>query len=450
MWLCITFAEFCKDNIQAQNQVFQNNYHLQIFKRLKSNCPDIRASACYALGMLIGSSNRNNNQSINYNGNGTGTGISNNDFRVTLDILCAKNLVATCDDAASIVRYEAVLALGACVGSYLDVFAAIAGYIISGIEKGKRNGHGNGNGDDNGNGNSNNGKHKVEKISKEEFKDLESSPPAEDAEEIKNDNSKSNSNGNSNNNTPKHKFENHGVILDNETADEFIYLWTTLRGVQHTDPHPSVSGAANEIVQVVHERLMHLKQMQFQFEMQQQAMNNPNPPLSLQRAKSGLGDLHDGGGHGGTLRRNASDLTTHDEFEQQLQQQQQQQNEQQFQQQPQQQQQQQHQHHQQQQYQQQHQQQHQQQQQPQFQQPIIPFFSQYELPSSGFYSWKLSTFKETDDDANTSWTSYFANNRHLKDDVLSPEGALHSYRQRRNQKSKVSERSERALRKTRI
>ena len=56
MWLCICLGVICKDNITAQSDSLKKGVHAQLFERMKDDCSDVRAAACFALGCLICSS----------------------------------------------------------------------------------------------------------------------------------------------------------------------------------------------------------------------------------------------------------------------------------------------------------------------------------------------------------------------------------------------------------
>jgi len=57
-WLCITLGVMFKDIPTGREKAFQSNVHLRLFSRTTDDSPDVRAAACFALGSLIGPSDR--------------------------------------------------------------------------------------------------------------------------------------------------------------------------------------------------------------------------------------------------------------------------------------------------------------------------------------------------------------------------------------------------------
>lgn len=55
MWLCICLGVLCKDNRTAQHESFKIGVHRRLFERMKDECSDVRAAACFALGCMISS-----------------------------------------------------------------------------------------------------------------------------------------------------------------------------------------------------------------------------------------------------------------------------------------------------------------------------------------------------------------------------------------------------------
>ena len=87
----------------TQKDMYKQDYHLRLYARLSDSCSAVRAAAAYAVGKLLG-------------------GKPMQQF----DIISARALVGACDDASPIVRYEATVAIGVCVGKYLNTFAVIS------------------------------------------------------------------------------------------------------------------------------------------------------------------------------------------------------------------------------------------------------------------------------------------------------------------------------------
>jgi len=69
MWLCICLGVICNDNITAQSDSFKKGVHAQLFERMKDDCSDVRAAACFALGCLICPSDESQSFSADLNPN---------------------------------------------------------------------------------------------------------------------------------------------------------------------------------------------------------------------------------------------------------------------------------------------------------------------------------------------------------------------------------------------
>ena len=57
-WLCICLGIFFQNNTRSQSDAFQRGIYQQLFERLKDDSSDVRTSACFAIGMLYGFSDR--------------------------------------------------------------------------------------------------------------------------------------------------------------------------------------------------------------------------------------------------------------------------------------------------------------------------------------------------------------------------------------------------------
>jgi WD40 repeat protein len=130
--------------------------------------------------------------------------------RLELDLAVLESIVKATSDASVVVRYEATIALACGVRKYRDAFIAVA-----------------------------------------EERSASSSPKR-----------------------PHVSRSPHICALERSYIERFQVAWERLRSLQHTDPFPPVSRAANQIVIFVHEHLLH-----FRMEMDEQ---------------QGLGDILDG------------------------------------------------------------------------------------------------------------------------------------------------------------
>jgi hypothetical protein len=55
LWLCVALGNLCQDNFTAQNELYANEIHLQLINVLQNDrSQNVRAAACFALGMLVG------------------------------------------------------------------------------------------------------------------------------------------------------------------------------------------------------------------------------------------------------------------------------------------------------------------------------------------------------------------------------------------------------------
>eukprot|EP00977_Amphora_coffeiformis_P009608 scaffold2215_cov162-Amphora_coffeaeformis.AAC.6 len=118
--------------------------------------------------------------------------------RLELDLSVLKKLVEATNDASVVVRYEATIGLARAVGKYIEAFVVVASGLVSAA-------------------------------------------------------SRTRSTPSSRRNFPIPRG------LDRRHLEHFEETWTVLRKLQHEDPFPNISGAANEIVSVVHEHLLRFR-----------------------------------------------------------------------------------------------------------------------------------------------------------------------------------------------
>lgn len=53
VWICICLGVLCKDNIVVQAEACKADIHMRLAERITDECSDVRAAACFALGMLV-------------------------------------------------------------------------------------------------------------------------------------------------------------------------------------------------------------------------------------------------------------------------------------------------------------------------------------------------------------------------------------------------------------
>lgn len=53
VWLCICLGMLCKENVAIQTEAYKADIHMRLFERTLDECSDVRAAACFALGMLV-------------------------------------------------------------------------------------------------------------------------------------------------------------------------------------------------------------------------------------------------------------------------------------------------------------------------------------------------------------------------------------------------------------
>ena len=199
----------------------------------------MRAAACYAIGMLLGGQ-KPASQEHQQHQQHPQQHSPHSAHLLPLDIVSARTLVGACDDGSPIVRHEATVALGSVVGKYLNMFATVANQMMS---KGREGAGG-------------------DAVPSGETPDAPWAPMMEDEE---GETGRTPTAGRSASGAPSSAVDSAGLGLEStineETAEDFAFIWTALRGIQHTDPHPSVSSAALAIVQTVHERVLYLQSM---------------------------------------------------------------------------------------------------------------------------------------------------------------------------------------------
>jgi len=285
LWLLIVLAELMKGYEAAQLQMYQHNFYLRLYSRLNDTCSEVRAAACYAIGMLLGGQRKTSQTPIppkmqqqydeqvspprtrctnacadqtrfsvrlcicNILLSHTNTCVRQ---RLPLDVVSARALVAACDDGSPIVRYEATVALGSIVSYYLNMFATVANQMMSAGR---------------------------ESESGPIIQVAEPESPMTPAPLLEGDDANPDDDASS-------KLQGDGsdfglgleYSINEETAEDFAFIWTALRGVQHTDPHPNVCAAALAIVQTVHERVLYLQSWQAELQ-QHHRTSLQEPPM---------------------------------------------------------------------------------------------------------------------------------------------------------------------------
>ena len=322
LWLCICLGNLWRDCNSAQLEAYESscNIHKRVYARLQDDNPHVRASAAYALGCLIGNSpSESDKGTVNDNGAVTGflptqqtlippqsmrnlglktmtnyritpssSSMENNGSNTTIgglawqqnqqipqykprgnlmgqvipaytplastnraplspssilnqplaksqhsmlfmdsnrlsyDLQTADALVNATHDASAIVRYEVILALACLVGKYFPVFAAVANEMsLSSIPTTSETGEPNSS---------------TQKDTKKEDLFVKSESYNDEKYTIKYPNSLS---------PPK--------------IEKFRSIWKVLRFIQHKDPHPAPSNAANDVVSVVHDHILRIK-----------------------------------------------------------------------------------------------------------------------------------------------------------------------------------------------
>jgi regulator-associated protein of mTOR len=265
LWLLIVLGELMKGYEAAQLQMYQHNFHLRLYSRLGDTNSEVRAAACYAIGMLLGGDRQQSPQ--------IPPGVHqqhNDEQRLPLDIVSARALVAACDDGSPIVRYEATVALGSLVGKYLSMFATVANQMMTA------------------------GRESEAQAGTEPGSPMTPAPLLEEEDDdpagIPAD-------------TNGDYIGNLESTINEETAEDFAFIWTALRGIQHTDPHPNVCAAALAIVQTVHERVLYLQSRQAELQQQQKdAAQRLKDEKMSDRISSGQLGLDDEGGDATTTR----------------------------------------------------------------------------------------------------------------------------------------------------
>lgn len=147
--------------------------------------------------------------------------------RMDLDISILETLAKASEDGSSVVRYEAVIAIASTVRKYLDAYLHVANHQLSGISQGNDEESNNQVGEDTNNADNND------------------HPPTSRS-------------------TSRFKIELDDV--DPDFLENLREVWKALRKLQHSDPHPKVAKAANDIVMFVHEILLERRQDQISAE----------------------------------------------------------------------------------------------------------------------------------------------------------------------------------------
>lgn len=129
-------------------------------------------------------------------------------IRLGMDLDVLEVLCKACQDASSVVRYEATVSIALCVSKYLSAFLHAA--------------------------------------------DIQSTPHHEAG---------ANSDSNARDEGETAKADSRSTsreleALDKGSLDRFLFCWKTLRKLQHFDPHPHVGMVSNSIVMFVHEILL--------------------------------------------------------------------------------------------------------------------------------------------------------------------------------------------------
>ena len=138
--------------------------------------------------------------------------------RMDLDIAILEILAKTSEDGSSVVRYEAVVAIASAIKKYQDAFLVVAN---------------------------------------------EQPPGTSHDGGEKTDMTEDDNKNNDGNDRPLSRFK---IDLEDDIGSDFLErlrdVWKVLRKLQHFDPHPRVSQAANSIVMFVHEILLERRSMQ--------------------------------------------------------------------------------------------------------------------------------------------------------------------------------------------
>ncbi|CCI46966.1 unnamed protein product [Albugo candida] len=133
-WSCFCLAKLCEKNVESKEVIVMNEIPAQLSARLLDEWPEVRASAAYAIGKVIGTSALDTNLSTHptqsqHKSTVQDRSSSSHDptFPIgephttpaykwfDVDISLAINLIWTCADASPLVRRESVLALAAII-----------------------------------------------------------------------------------------------------------------------------------------------------------------------------------------------------------------------------------------------------------------------------------------------------------------------------------------------
>ncbi|CAB9503552.1 Regulatory-associated protein of TOR [Seminavis robusta] len=139
--------------------------------------------------------------------------VYNDQPRLDFDLEILEGVANGADDGSATVRCEVIMSIAAAVGKYLDAFLRVANDQSIGRQ--------------------------------DEPEGVDNKTPADTdgADDAKNS-------------RPPSRYDIELEEVDGESIERFLEIWKTLRKLQHHDPHPEVSSAANDVVMFVHETLM--------------------------------------------------------------------------------------------------------------------------------------------------------------------------------------------------
>nr|CCA15283.1 predicted protein putative [Albugo laibachii Nc14] len=131
-WSCLCLAKLCEKNIESKEVIVMNEIPAQLSARLLDEWPEVRASAAYAVGRVIGASPDTCLPQSQHKSTVQDRASSNHDTALSIgephissalpaykwfdvDVSLAINLLWSCADASPLVRRESVLALAAII-----------------------------------------------------------------------------------------------------------------------------------------------------------------------------------------------------------------------------------------------------------------------------------------------------------------------------------------------
>ena len=238
MWLLICVAELCKNFDQAQKEVFRQNLHSKVYACLRDSSSDVRAAAAYATGMLLIGRKADLLQSFEQQ--------QRQSADVKVDVVSARELLFACNDGSPSVRYEATVSLGVFVGKYHNYFTVIANNLMNNARS-----------DMMGDAAMVGGTPRAGELDSEADMGIVMEGRDESNETeggvVSND-------GSSSSLYMTTGLDSILAQLGGETIEELSAIWTRLKELQNTDPHPSIASAAYDIVSVIHERIFKLHQ----------------------------------------------------------------------------------------------------------------------------------------------------------------------------------------------